>query len=328
MKQAYERIRKSSAASFIVVGAAYLLASAVGILLYKYLCSCVDAAVTAANRGGAFAPRAFIDLSWWANLFIADVAATVVIFLIGLIFRNASVYDPYWSVQPLVILGALSLESEMSVPKFVLMLAIFFWGIRLTVNWALNFGSLEHEDWRYVMLREKTGKLYPLVDLFGIHLFPTVVVYLCTMPAAIFVVRNVRQGPHAGIYAASAVCVLAAVFQGMADLEMRAFRKKRTGTFIKTGLWKYSRHPNYLCEIVMWWSVAIGVVTVFPEIWMFLIIGAAVNTLMFLTVSIPMADRRQSRKPDFEEYKNSTRMLLPVPRLKKAGSGPSAEKNT
>ncbi|MBR5060298.1 MAG: DUF1295 domain-containing protein [Clostridia bacterium] len=328
MKQAYERIRSSAAASFAVVGAAYIIAAAVGIMLYRYLSTFADEAIAAANRGGAFTPRAYIDLAWWSNLFIADVAATAVVFIFSLIFRNASVYDPYWSVQPLVILGALSFESEMSAPKFALMLAVFFWGIRLTANWAMNFGSLEHEDWRYVMLREKTGKLYPLVNFLGIHLFPTVVVYLCTMPAALFVVRNVRQGPHAGIYAASAICVLAAVFQGIADLEMRAFRKSGTGTFIKTGLWKYSRHPNYLCEIVMWWSVAIGVVTVFPEIWMFLIIGAAVNTLMFLTVSIPMADRRQSRKPGFEEYKNSTRMLLPVPRLKKAGSGPSAEKNT
>ena len=241
----------------------------------------------------------------------------MVVFIFSLIFRNASIYDPYWSVQPLVILGALSFESEMSAPKFALMLAIFFWGMRLTANWAMNFGDLKHEDWRYVMLREKTGRLYPAVNLLGIHLFPTVVVYLCTMPAALFVVRNVRQGPHAGIYAASAVCILAAVCQGIADLEMRAFRKSGTGGFIRTGLWKYSRHPNYLCEIVMWWSVALGVVSVFPEVWMFLIIGAAVNTLMFLTVSIPMADRRQSRKPGFEEYKTGTRMLLPVPKIKK-----------
>lgn len=317
MKKKLEQIKGSATGSFIVVAVAYLVAAVVGILIYRFLNGFSDAYISAANEGRLpFKIDPMNDFAWWINLFIADVAATVVVFIFSLIFRNASVYDPYWSVQPLVILGALSFESPMSLPKFALMLAIFVWGIRLTANWAVNFGNLNHEDWRYVMLRDKTGKLYPIVNFLGIHMFPTVVVYLCTMPAAVFVVRNVRPGPHVGIYVASAVCILVAMCQGIADLEMRSFRRNKTGSFIRTGLWKYSRHPNYLCEILMWWSVALGVVSVFPEIWMFLIIGAAVNTVMFLVISIPMADKRQSQKPGFEEYKKSTRMLLPIPRFK------------
>ena len=101
---------------------------------------------------------------------------------------------------------------------------------------------------------------------------------------------------------------LAPVFQGIADIQMHKFRKLRTGGFIRTGLWKHSRHPNYACEILMWWSVGFACFFAMDFKWMFLS-GAIVNTLLFLFISIPMADKRQSRKPGFEEYKKSTRML-------------------
>ena len=81
MKQK-EKMKKRSAAYGILLGV-YVLAAAGGIWLYGRL------------------PGA-----WWQRLLVADVAATVVTFLFSLLFANASVYDPYWSVQPLVILGA------------------------------------------------------------------------------------------------------------------------------------------------------------------------------------------------------------------------------
>jgi len=87
------------------------------------------------------------------------------------------------------------------------------------------------------------------------------------------------------------------------------YRKNRTTPFIRTGLWKYSRHPNYLGEILMWWCV--GLACVVSTGLAILLVGALVNTLMFLCVSIPMADKRQSRKEGFDEYKRQTWALLP-----------------
>ena len=76
------------------------------------------------------------------------------------------------------------------------------------------------------------------------------------------------------------------------------------------GLWKRARHPNYLGEILMWWGVGLSVVSAAPKYW-YMLAGALVNTLMFLFVSIPMADKRQSQKPGFDEYMQETRMLIP-----------------
>ena len=250
-----------------------------------------------------------LELDWWLSLLVADVAATVVTFIFSLIFKNASVYDPYWSVQPPVILVAFAIGRELTALGVLLIIAVSFWAVRLTANWAYTFGDLTHQDWRYTMLNEKTGVFYPIINFVGIHMVPTLVVYGCILPA----VYAVREGLNANIASVLFLCMSlgAAVMQGIADIEMHQFRHHRDVAFIRRGLWKYSRHPNYLGEILMWWGVGLSVVCAAPEAW-YLAAGAFSNTVLFFAVSIPMADKRQSHKEGFAEYKNQTRMLLPI----------------
>lgn len=287
------KLFKSRAFSFAVIAAVYAVATACGVISYIFL--------------------PFIHPA--VNLLIADVIATVVTFIFSLIFGNASVYDPYWSVQPIVIVIAYAIKADaIGAAQILPMIAVFVWGIRLTANWAYTFHGLEHQDWRYTMLKENTGKLYPLVNFLGIHLVPTLIVYGCTLP----VVYTLYYAPpfNAGSAVFFAVSVLAVILQGTADCQMHKFRKSGVGGFIRSGLWKYSRHPNYLGEILMWWGVALAFVCIMPECW-YLIAGAAANTLLFLFISIPLAEKRQSRKRGYAKYKAATRMLLPIYKAKK-----------
>lgn len=281
-----ERLKKNRALSFIIITLVYIIALTVGILVYVAL-----------------------DFDWWISLLIADAVATVVIFFFSVIFNNASVYDPYWSVQPPVILISFAVAHGVNAFGIVLLFVVLIWGIRLTANWAYTFGGLNHQDWRYTMLREKTGFFYPVVNLVGIHMVPTLVVYGCILPA-VYAIRNGLK-----LNALSILCLLlsllATIMQGVADCQMHRFRKNRSTSFIRSGLWKHSRHPNYLGEILMWWGVALSVAAADPNAG-YLCIGAIANTLLFLTVSIPLADGRQSRKDGFEDYKKETRMLLPI----------------
>ncbi len=280
------RLKQNRAASFAVIGVVYIIATVVGVLVFRAL-----------------------KLDWWLSLLIADVAATAVTFAFSLIFANASVYDPYWSVQPPVILFAFAFGRELTAFGVLLLLVISYWAIRLTVNWAYTFGNLTHQDWRYTMLHEKTGVFYPVINFVGIHMVPTLVVYGCVLPA----VYALRQGLAANAVSVAflILSLFAASMQGLADIQMHSFRKHRDGTFIRRGLWKYSRHPNYLGEILMWWGVGLAVVCAAPQAW-YLIAGAIANTVLFLAVSIPLAEGKQSRKPGFAEYKKQTRMLLPI----------------
>ena len=277
----------SRALSFVIVALVYAFATACGIVSYLYL-----------------------PFDFWLNLLLADVIATVATFLFSIIFRNASVYDPYWSVQPIVIVVAFAVTAKsLSWAQILPLVAVLLWGIRLTANWAYTFHGLQFQDWRYTMLRERTMKLYPLVNFVGIHLVPTLVVYGCILPVVFTFIYNPQL--NAGSVVFFAVSVLAVVLQGVADCQMHKYRKNRTGNFIRSGLWKYSRHPNYLGEILMWWGIALAFTCAMPERW-YLIAGAGANTLLFLCVSIPLADGRQSRKEGFAEYKSQTRMLLPI----------------
>jgi len=283
------KLKKSRAASFITVALIYLAATALGIGLY-FVCK----------------PH----MAWPLSLLLADVGATVFTFLFSVILGNASVYDPYWSVQPLVILAAFAIGREMTLPRVLLLIAVGLWGLRLTANWAYTFGDLTHQDWRYTMLHEKCGKCYPLINFVGIHMVPTLIVYGCTVPAVYALLHDAKW--NVGTLCGFALCLLAVTLQCVADIQMHRYRKNRATPFIRVGLWKHSRHPNYLGEILMWWGVGISVVSILPEVW-YLLSGALANTLLFLFVSIPMADRRQARKEGFADYKRETWMLLPLP---------------
>ena len=307
---------KNRLGSFAVILAVYVIAVVAGIFAYDYFKGAFASVgtgadfgdVVGANVNGADAGNVggFAGLPFLLPLFLADVAATIVVFLFSLILKNASVYDPYWSVQPPVILCVALIRCGTSLLGTLIFAVVLFWGIRLTANWAYTFKGLEHQDWRYSMLRDKTKKIYPLINFLGIHLFPTIVVYLCILPAVAVIYTQATFRPLCAIFLL--LSFTATVCQGIADTQMHIFRRKGTGGFIRTGLWKHSRHPNYACEILMWWGVALTGVAAMPERWM-LCAGAVVNTLMFFFVSIPMADKRQSRKPGFEEYKKATRML-------------------
>ena len=115
--------------------------------------------------------------------FLFDVVATVFVFIFSLIFRNASVYDPYWSVQPIVFVTIAACHHGVNTLGVLVLIAIWFWGLRLTANWAYTFHGLNHQDWRYTMLKEKTKWFYPVVNFCGIHMVPTLVVYFCMIPA-------------------------------------------------------------------------------------------------------------------------------------------------
>lgn len=280
------KIKNSRTASFVAIALIYIMATVMGVVVYHAL---------------AF--------DWWISLLIADMAATVLTFVFSLIFQNASVYDPYWSVQPPVILVEFASGCELTIFGILLLFVVSFWAIRLTANWAYTFSNLYHQDWRYTMLEEKTGAFYPVINFVGIHMVPTLVVYGCTLPAVYAILEELS----ANIASVLFLCMSlgAALMQGIADIQMHKFRKNRTAPFIRVGLWKYSRHPNYLGEILMWWGVALAVIFAAPSSW-YLASGALANTILFFSVSIPMADGRQSRKDGFDEYKKATRMLLPI----------------
>jgi len=289
-------MKKSRSVGFVVIAAIYVVACVIGVVLFL----------------------AFWDLHIFWRILIGDVAATVFVFLAGVVLKNASVYDPYWSVAPLVILTGVTVYfGRMDPGVILLLLAVWFWGVRLTCNWAYTFENLSKQDWRYDHFKMKFPRIFQLVSFCGINMFPTLVVYVCLLPGIAFIQSSAF---NVVTVLGFIVCVASATLQFFADLQMHRFRRENTDNsrIIRTGLWKYSRHPNYLGEITMWWGVYIIMLSTTPGLW-FLGFGPLINTVMFLVVSIPLADKRnRAIRADFDDYVKETRCLLP---LKKTTSG-------
>ncbi len=288
--------KENRKASFIIIALIYVLATAVEIVLLSLL-----------------------SLEPFLTVLIADVVATLIVFIFSLILKNASVYDPYWSVQPLVLIVYYTITEGFRPYTIILGIVITLWSLRLTANWAYTFKGLTFQDWRYTMLEEKTKKAYPLINFLGIHLVPTLVVYACMLPTIYSYVY------HHIINAGAVICLLISVvgilLELFADIQMHAFKKRKAQgktrqTFIRDGLWKHCRHPNYLGEILMWWGIGLSFVFLMPDMW-YLILGAILNTLLFVFISIPMAENRLAQRSGYLKYKEQTRYLIPIKVFKK-----------
>ena len=258
----------------------------------------------------------YTSINHLVAILLADVAATIVIYLFGLLFRTASMYDPYWSVQTIMIyMGLLIYYKNFNLGTFIVFVVLLLYSVRLTGNFLKGFDSLSYEDWRYKMLKEKSGKLYQLVNFFGICMFPTLVVYLASIP--VFLYARMGSFSYLDLIGAG-VTVVGIAIELFADVEMKYFIKNRKdrSEVINFGIWKYSRHPNYLGEIIIWFGLGMMFIISHIEYWYFFA-GAVVNLLMFLFISIPMEEKHLlSYKPDYSLYQKTTSPLLLLPKRK------------
>ena len=280
--------QKTKSASIVIIAVIYLIAAFVGYLVFHRL------------KG------AMSEL--WA-LFVADVVATIVVWFFGLVFKNVSVYDPYWSVAPPVMFTAWAIyKSTFTLPVILLLVAVWYWGIRLTVNWAFTFKGLSHEDWRYTRYRETQSPfLFQITNFFGLNMMPTVLVFVVMLPG--FGLFDAVSSANLLTWLGFVMCLMAATIQLVADTQIHRFRETHIGQYCDIGLWKHGRHPNYFGEITMWWGVWTMYASLYGLNW--LIIGPVAMTALFLFISIPMMERRQlQNKPGYAEYRKKTRRLI------------------
>ena len=161
------------------------------------------------------------------------------------------------------------------------------------------------------MLEDKNPRLYWLTNLGGIHLFPTVVVFLCMIPVY-FLVSSPLILESTFIILGFVISVLATTIEFVADEQMKIFKKTaKPGEYINIGLWKYSRHPNYFGEISFWFGLyimSLGVVDC--QYWS--IAGVFIILSMFLFASIPMMEERTLvSRPNYAKQIKTVSVLFP-----------------
>jgi len=286
MKTSFVRNRT---ASFIIVFVIYISAAAAGLAVYNL----------------------FSGIHILVSILLADIAATIVVWLCGIFLNNSSVYDPYWSAAPIAIMISWLFILDITVTAFdiLLMAAVFVWGVRLTLNWALRWKGMADQDWRYSMFKRQSPRMWFITNLFGINLMPTLIVYISLIPLY-FALVSAGRPPYFAI-PGFAVCIAAVTVQAVSDRQMDIFRRdpSNKGKCIDRGLWKYSRHPNYLGEISFWWGIWLMQVCIDPSAW-YTVTGPALMTMLFAFVSIPMMEKHiLETRPGYRKYQKKVPML-------------------
>lgn len=253
----------------------------------------------------------------WLDGLIADVLATLVIFGFSRAHRNSSFYDAYWSVLPPLLALYWWSESTPDVNDLRSLLVIgviLVWAIRLTANWVYTFPGLHHEDWRYAMVRGRAGRHELLADLVGIHLVPTLQVFLGMVPVYVALTRVGRDVGWLD-WLAVAVGLGAVALELAADTQMHRFvRTREPGQVMDRGLWAWSRHPNYFGEISFWLALGLFGLATSPEDWWWVFVGFVAMVAMFRLASIPMMEQRSlERRPAYQDVVDRVPMLVPRP---------------
>ena len=264
------------------------------------------------------------DAAPWLRTSSAAFAGTGLLWLIGLLRRSPSVYDAFWPVAPMLVAAAWALDHASAgacVPRQLLLLSLVCaWGLRLGYHWWSTFPGLDHEDWRYTDMRRSSGALFPLVNLLVIHLAPTGMLLLAC--AAMYPAMVTGTRPLGLLDLLAALWTLAAILlEATADRDMRAFRASPhpPGQVHQTGLWAWTRHPNYLGEMAFWWGVWLfSLAAEPPSSWAtswassWAAAGPLVITAMFVFYSAPALDRRMlARAPAYRDYIARVPSLLP-----------------
>jgi len=245
---------------------------------------------------------------------LAAIGAALVIYLFSVGFNNSSFYDPFWSVAPFIlsIYWSVTYGNPASMTDTIILLVISIWSIRLTLNFLRGWRGIRHEDWRYTALRQQYPRVFWLINLTGIHLFPTVVVFTAMMPVYVFLHRENISEDYNYIFWGVLLSFSGTLIELIADEQLRMFKEKNNHTaVIKEGLWKYSRHPNYFGEILFWWGLWVMLMGVNQQFW-WTCMGTTAITLMFLFISIPIMERKSLlTKPGYAEYRKKVSMLIP-----------------
>ena len=247
------------------------------------------------------------------KLLIIDIILTIIIFSQSVILKNASVYDLYWSIIPFAMLFYWIYVLDVESFNYRMMIAISLlsvWSWRLSINWFRGWKGVSHEDWRYENLRVKTDGFFPIVSFLGIHLFPTLLVFGAALPLkAIFASESAITYVDA---IGASVMGLGILIEGIADNQMHRYKNNDSNQgIISEGIWRFTRHPNYLGEILFWWGLYI--LAIDAGVNPYFIIGPILITLLFIFISIPMMEKRLDEKySDYKEYKRTTSMLVPL----------------
>jgi steroid 5-alpha reductase family enzyme len=244
-------------------------------------------------------------------------------FLFAQVKKNNGLADMAWGLGFIVVaLSSLIYQTltkgfaTINLAALVLSALVLIWGARLFFYIGIrNFNK--PEDYRYVAMREKWKTNLYLKAYVYVFMLQGVLLYIISLPIQIsYTLENV------GVEMVSIIVIIVGVvlwiigfiFEAVGDAQLKTFKKdpKNKGEIMQSGLWKYTRHPNYFGESLMWWAIWIVSISTFLPLAFVGVVGPLLITLLLLFVSgVPLLEKKYKDNPKFQAYAKKTSVFFP-----------------
>lgn len=238
-------------------------------------------------------------------------------FVLSRLLKRTDIVDAAWGPAFVVAaVGAFMLNpfglSFGANAQALVTILVCIWAVRLSATIAKRL-MRKAEDQRYVNLR-KQWKGNEAVNTF-LRIF-VVQAMLATVISSAVIHINLSQPTVIGVFACigAAVWLIGFCFESIGDWQLKRFlaSPKNKGKLMTSGLWKYTRHPNYFGEATMWWGIFIIALQT-PYGWLGIVTPAVITYLLLFVSGVPMTEKAFEGKPGWNEYKRRTSMFMPLP---------------
>jgi len=244
----------------------------------------------------------------WAGAALLLVA--VAFWLVSLWRNDVSIVDSLWSLMFLLVALVYAAASAAGGPREPLVLAmVAMWALRLSIyiSWR-NHG--QPEDYRYQEIRANNEPGFRFKSLYIVFLLQAALAWVISLPLAAAISGTGDFGilDLAGI----GLWVAGMVFEAVGDYQLSQFRKdpRNRGRVLDTGLWRYTRHPNYFGNATLWWGFYL---VAFAAGGWWTVVAPLLMTFLLLKVSgVALLEKDiGGRRPDYQQYVQRTNAFFP-----------------
>jgi len=236
-------------------------------------------------------------------------------YVLALVLRRNDVADIAWGLGPALLAWWLALRPWAALSQMLpLAVLVTFWGVRLAWHVARrDFAPGRTEDARYAAWRAE-WKHVALRSYLQVFLLQGFFMLLVSAPI-IVLAASLTASPLPITIAGIVVVFVGFFFETTADRQLAEFLaqpRETRGHVLDSGLWAWSRHPNYFGESLIWWGFALIACGV-PYGWIAFISPLTITWLLVFVSGIPLVEKRHVGEPEWEAYKARTSAFLPLP---------------
>jgi len=235
-----------------------------------------------------------------------------ILWIVSIMIKNVSIVDLFWGMGFVMVNTFYFFETATIHPvKLILLAMVTIWGGRLSLYLAWrNLGK--GEDFRYQEFRKKYGdKRYRWLSFFQTFMLQGVLMWLISTPL-LGINIYADNSLHALDYIGITVWIIGFIFEAGGDYQLAKFKKNEAnkGKVLNTGLWRYTRHPNYFGDSAVWWGYGLLCLSA-GNYW--LVSGSIIMTLMIIKVSgVALLEKTiKDRKPEYNDYIRKTSSFIP-----------------